>query len=137
MAVDLRKDSIDLGIVIADSDASLAFYRDLLGFEHVADTPMPAGIGGTMHRLMCGTTLIKLVKLDVGPPASAPPGGITGSTGYRYFTMQVTNLSEITQQCRDAGVRVVVDNVEIRPQVSISMVEDPDGNWVEFVDDRS
>lgn len=137
MPIDLRKDSIDLGIVITDSAASLAFYRDLLGFDHVADTPMPAGIDGTMHRLMCGTTLIKLVKLDAVPTASAPPGGITGGTGYRYFTIQVSNLPEITQQCKDAGVRVVVDNVEIRPQVSISMVEDPDGNWVEFVDDRS
>ena len=37
----LRKNAIDLGIVIKDSNASLAFYRDLLGFEHVADTPQP------------------------------------------------------------------------------------------------
>ena len=37
MAVELRKDSIDLGIVITDSAASLAFYRDVLGFEFVAD----------------------------------------------------------------------------------------------------
>jgi len=137
MAVSLRKDSIDLGIVINDSEASLAFYRDVLGFEHVADSPMPPGMDGIMHRLMCGTTLVKLVKLDQGPAAAAPPGGIPGATGYRYFTMQVTNLDEITQACRDAGANVILDSVEIRPNVSISMVTDPDGNWVEFVDDRS
>lgn len=137
MGVVLRKDSIDLGIVITDSEASLAFYRDVLGFEHVADTPMPAGIGGTMHRLLCGSTLIKLVKLDENPTASAPPGGITGASGYRYFTMQVSNLSEITEACRESGADVIIDGAEIRPGVSISMVADPDGNWVEFVDDRS
>lgn len=136
MAVELRKESIDLGIVVKDSARALAFYRDLLGFEHVGDVPMP-GLNGTMHRLLCGTTTIKLVALDVHPPAEAPPGGIGAATGYRYFTMQVSNLEAITQQCKDAGVRVVVEAAEIRPGVSITMVEDPDGNWVEFVDDGS
>jgi glyoxylase I family protein len=137
MGVELRKDSIDLGIVITDSAASLAFYRDVLGFEHVADTPMPGRMSGTMHRLMCGSTLIKLVKLDENPAATAPPGGIVGASGYRYFTMQVTNLAEITRACRDAGAAVIIDAAEIRPGVSISMVADPDGNWVEFVDDTN
>lgn len=134
MVVQLRKDSIDLGIVITDSEASLAFYRDLLGFEHVADTPMPAPMAGTMHRLLCGTTLVKLVKLDTTPDSPPAPGGIVGGTGYRYFTMQVTNLAEITRAVADAGHAVPMANVEIRPGVTISMVEDPDGNWVEFVE---
>jgi catechol 2,3-dioxygenase-like lactoylglutathione lyase family enzyme len=133
MGVSLRRDSIDLGIVIADSERSLAFYRDLLGFEHEGDIPMPIGDGGTMHRLWCGTTLVKLVKLDSVPPTAAP-GGIAGATGYRYFTMQVDNLEEITEECRDAGVPIVVEPTEVRPGVRIVMVEDPDGNWVEFVD---
>ena len=133
MGVSLRKDSIDLGIVITDSERSLAFYRDLLGFEHEGDIPMPIGDGGTMHRLLCGTTLVKLVKFDTDPPA-AVPGGITGATGYRYFTMQVDNLEQIAADCREAGVRVLVEPTEIRPGVRIVMVADPDGNWVEFVD---
>ncbi len=137
MGVKLAKDSIDLGIVITDSEASLAFYRDLLGFEHVADTPMPAGMNGTMHRLNCGTTLVKLVKLDEVPEARPAKGGIAGATGYRYFTMIVDNLAEITAAVKDAGHKVRIDCAEIRPGVSISMVEDPDGNWVEFVEDKS
>ena len=137
MTIALRKDSIDLGIVIKDSEASLAFYRDVLGFEHEGDMPMPGGMSGTMHRLMCGSSLIKLVKLDETPGASAPPGGISGATGFRYFTMQVTNIAEITQACKDAGSKVVIDQLTVRPGVAISMVTDPDGNWVEFVDDQN
>ena len=133
MGVELKKSAIDLGIVITDSEASLAFYRDLLGFEHVADTPMPIGSGAMMHRLMCGDSMIKLVKLDENPEASAPPGGIPGATGYRYFTMIVTNLAEITGAVAEAGHKVRVDQAELRPGITISMVEDPDGNWVEFV----
>ena len=137
MGVKLAKDSIDLGIVITDSGASLAFYRDLLGFEHVADIPMPAGMNGTMHRLNCGTTLVKLVKLDEVPEARPAKGGIVGATGYRYFTMIVDNLAEITQAVKDAGHKVRMENVKVRPGVTISMVEDPDDNWVEFVEDKS
>jgi catechol 2,3-dioxygenase-like lactoylglutathione lyase family enzyme len=134
MGLELRKDSIDLGIVIKDSERSLAFYRDVIGLEHIADTPMPAPLSGTMHRLMCGTTLIKLVKLDAVPAAEAAPGGLGGGTGYRYFTISVSNLADVTQACRDAGARIIMDNVELRPGFMVSMVEDPDGNWVEFID---
>lgn len=137
MTISLRKDSIDLGIVIKDSEKSLAFYRDLLGLEHVADTPMPGNMPATMHRLMCGTSMIKLVKHDEVPEAAAPGGGIAGATGYRYFTMQVTNLAEITNVCRDSGVKVLIDQLTVRDGVTISMVTDPDGNWVEFVDDTT
>lgn len=132
MGVQLAKSAIDLGIVITDSERSLAFYRDLLGFEHVADIPMPLGGGGTMHRLNCGDTLVKLVKFDDNPPP-AVAGGITGAAGFRYFTMIVSNLAEIMAECEAAGVKVAVSMREVRPGVSIGMVEDPDGNWVEFV----
>jgi catechol 2,3-dioxygenase-like lactoylglutathione lyase family enzyme len=132
MTVQLAKSAIDLGIVITDSEKSLAFYRDLLGFEHVADTPMPIGGGGTMHRLNCGDTLVKLVKLNNDPERDGR-GGIVGATGLRYFTMIVSNLAEIMGQCEAAGVKVAVPITEARPGVTIGMVEDPDGNWVEFV----
>ncbi|MGB5758494.1 MAG: VOC family protein [Acidimicrobiales bacterium] len=133
MGVQLAKSAIDLGIVISDSEKSLAFYRDLLGFEHVADTPMPLGGGGTMHRLNCGDTLIKLVKFNTNPEGDGS-GGIAASTGMRYFTMIVSNLSEIMSECEAAGVKVTVPITEVRPGVTIGMVADPDGNFVEFVE---
>jgi len=132
MTVKLAKSAIDLGIVISDSEKSLAFYRDLLGFEHVADTPMGVAGGGTMHRLNCGDTLIKLVKLNTNPSGDGS-GGMTAATGLRYFTMIVSNLTEIVGECEVAGVKTAIPVTEIRPGVSIAMVEDPDGNWVEFV----
>ncbi len=130
MGVSLAKDSIDLGIVVNDMNASLAFYRDLLGLESAGESPMP---GGTMHRLMCGTSTIKLVSPSKPPPAKAAPGGIPGATGYRYWTMSVSNIDEITGECAEAGVKVVVPVREVRPGVTIAIVEDPDGNWVEFL----
>ena len=35
--------------------------------------------------------------------------------------------------CKNGGYTVRVDPTEIRPGVTIAMVEDPEGNWVEFL----
>jgi glyoxylase I family protein len=32
-----------------------------------------------------------------------------------------------------AGHKIVRPRTEVRPGVAIGMVEDPDGNWVEFI----
>ena len=132
MAIALTKDSIDLGIVVKDGDAALKFYRDTLGFEHPTSNPMPGG-GGTMHRLMCGTSMIKVVVLDPLPAAEAPPGGIRGATGYRYWTISVPSVQAIADKCSAAGYKILVPPREIRPGVSIAIVEDPEGNSVEFL----
>jgi catechol 2,3-dioxygenase-like lactoylglutathione lyase family enzyme len=131
MGIALTKPAIDLGIVTNDGAAALKFYRDTLGFRHEADTPFPGG--GTMHRLWCGDSLIKVVVPEKPPEQRAAGGGLVAATGYRYWTISVSNLRELLSACRDGGYRVRVDAIEIRPGVTIAMVEDPDGNWVEFL----
>ena len=131
MTVQLTKDSIDLGIHVKDPEKSLAFYRDTLGFEQVGEMDMPGGMH--MWRLMCGTSMIKLVNSAKGPKAENPLGGIIGANGYRYWTISVSNLDEIAAACEAAGYKVAIPVTEIRPGTSIAMVEDPDGNWVEFL----
>ena len=49
----------------------------------------------------------------------------------------LANLAELTEACRAAGAGIVVDQAEIRPGVTMTMVTDPDGNWVEFLSDAS
>jgi catechol 2,3-dioxygenase-like lactoylglutathione lyase family enzyme len=66
-------------------------------------------------------------------PARAAAGGITGACGYRYFTISVSNIEEITSACESAGHKVAVKPRELRPGITISIVEDPDGNLVEFL----
>lgn len=131
MGVALTKDSIDLGIVVRDADASLAFYRDTLGFAEDGTMRMPGG--GTMYRLLCGTSTIKLVAPATPPAADAAPGGIPGAYGYRYWTISVSNLAEVTEACQAAGYRIAVPVTELRPGITISIIEDPDGNWVELL----
>jgi catechol 2,3-dioxygenase-like lactoylglutathione lyase family enzyme len=132
MSLTLAKDSVDLGIVTRNPEPMLAFYRDLLGLDYQAETPMPGG--GSMHRLLCGSSLIKLVTPGNLADNKAPPGGIAGASGYRYWTITVANLDALAELCADAGVPVAIPPTEIRPGVRIAMVEDPDGNWVEFIE---
>ena len=134
MTLELSKDSIDLGIVVRDGEAALRFYRDTLGLEHIADTP--SGNNGTMHRLMCGTSLIKVIEYPSPPDAANPIGGIPAASGYRYWTISVQDLDGTTERCRSAGYTVAVEPREIRAGVRISMIEDPDGNWVELLEQR-
>jgi glyoxylase I family protein len=128
--VKLTKDSVDLGIVVRDANASLAFYRDLLGFSSAGEMAMPGG--GTMYRLVCGTSHIKIVH-PAKETVAATPGNIMDAYGYRYFTISVSNLQEMTDACANAGHKVVIAPVEVRPGVTISIVNDPDGNLVEFL----
>ena len=131
MTLSIVKESIDLGIVTKNPDKMLAFYRDTLGLEPEGEIPMPGG--GTMYRLKCGSSVIKIVVNGKEPAAAAPPGGIRGATGYRYWTITVDNLEQSVDACKNAGYKVVVPVNEFRPGVSIAIIEDPDGNWVEFV----
>ena len=131
MPVQLAKQAIDLGIVTRNGPEMLAFYRDLLGFRHEADTPF--GPTGIMHRLWCGDSLIKICVPDPAPAKSPEPGMIGQASGYRYWTMIVDNLEDIVDECVRAGRDVVVPIKEIRKAVWIAIVADPDGNLVEFV----
>ena len=131
MGVQLKKDSVDLGIVTRNAGPMVAFYRDLLGFTDEGQMPVPNI--GTMTRLRCGTRLIKVV--EAAPKADAPPGGIAGGTGYRYWTLTVTELEALVDSLKAAEVPVIIPVTELRPGIRIAMVADPDGNWVEFLEE--
>ena len=70
MPLELNTDSVDLGIVTRNPDAMLTFYRDTLGLEFEGELPQPGG--GTMLRLLCGTSMIKIVTPG---PTTVPASG--------------------------------------------------------------
>ena len=126
----VSKKSIDLGIVVTDEKAAVAFYRDVLGLEWEGELPLP---GGRMYGLKCGTTVIKLLRLEKTPAAKPAPGGPAGGLGYRYFTISVPDIRGLIAQLEAKGIRPTVPVTEFRPGVTIAMVTDPDGNTVEFI----
>lgn len=130
MSIQLKKNAIDLGIITTNGEAMLSFYRDVLGLRYLREMPVPGG--GIMHQMLCGESVIKLVVLSK-VPATAAPGGIQGGSGYRYWTISVTNAAEVAAKVEAAGRKMILSNVTVRPGVNIWMFEDPDGNWVELL----
>lgn len=128
--MELTKDSIDLGVVINDPAKSLAFYRDLLGLKDAGEMEVR---GGRMYRLLCGTSLIKLVKMERDPEGKPVGGGPGRGFGYRYFTIHVGDLRAVVAQMESQGIKPLVPPTEGRPGVIMTMVNDPDGNIVELL----
>lgn len=128
--IEFTKKSVDIGMVIRDPESALAFYRDTLGFELTGEMQMP-GVG-TMYRMKCGDALVKLIHTGKDLP-SPPKGALMDGFGYRYFTIHVENLAAVTERCQSAGYAVPIANTVIREGVTISLVADPDGNFVEFL----
>jgi glyoxylase I family protein len=109
----------------------LKFYRDTLGFELEGELQLPGG--ENMTRLICGTSIVKLVVMDRQPEGRPAPGGLAGGTGYRSWTISCSNLEHLVEKCTRAGYKNPVPPTEVRPGAFIAMVEDPDGNWVELL----
>ena len=122
------KNCVDIGIIVKDIKASLAFYHDLLGLKKIGELPIPFG---HMHRLGFGESFVKLVDPKTVPPAGEL--GLTKSLGFRYLTFQISNIDEICAECTQAGITFDIPKQELMPGVTIAMVRDPDGNVVEFV----
>jgi glyoxylase I family protein len=132
LQLDPNKTAVDLGIVIRSWAATKAFYCDLLGLEHTMDMPMPVSGSGTMHRVQAGGTTLKFVEFDTSP-RTIVPGGPSQGIGLRYLTIWVCNLLETVDAARAAGYRIGLEPLVPRPGITIVMIEDPDGNWVELL----
>ncbi len=123
------KDSLDIGVIVRDIEASLAFYRDVLGLQFVGTVPVWFG---KMHRLRFGTSDFKLIEPTTVPPPGAI--GLENQLGFRYVTFVVTDLAGLCAELQGKGIEFTLPETQIRPGSRIAMVKDPDGNIVEFVE---
>lgn len=123
------KHSLDLGVLINNSKASLNFYKDILGLQLIETVPVRLG---TMYRLRFGTSDFKLIEPKVVPPKG--PVGMESQLGFRYVTFVIQNLSDLCAELKTKGIEFATPEKEIRPGVRIAMIKDPDGNIVEFVE---
>ena len=122
------KDSIDLGMIVGNIQASLHFYQTLLGLSKIEERQASTGI---MHRLRFGSSDVKLIDPTTRPGTG--PVGIGAQCGFRYLTFVITNLDEVCQRLEAEKVEFTRAKTEISPGTRIAMVKDPDGNIVEFV----
>ena len=96
-----------------------AFYRDALG---LLEEPAESGAA-----FRAGESLILLDEAS-----DAPSDAQMAGPGWRYITFQVFKVDEEHARVLAAGGREAVAPVTLGTTARISMIRDPDGNWIEL-----
>ncbi|MFP6809337.1 MAG: VOC family protein [Pseudomonadales bacterium] len=92
------------------------FYREVLQIEEISETCFK-----------WGSTLLFLTE-NVNHPSCAGFSGI----GYRYITVQVFDVEHEHQGFLDRGGNEARPPRTLGQTARISMITDPDGNWIEI-----
>ncbi len=104
---------------VRDLEAHRRFYSDAFGFP---EKPYSKGLA-----FQAGEGLI-LLEQDPDAPADAEFRG----KGWRYITFQVFKVDEEHKRVLAAGGGEALAPVTLGTTARISMVRDPDGNWIEL-----
>jgi catechol 2,3-dioxygenase-like lactoylglutathione lyase family enzyme len=95
------------------------FYGDILGF---AEQPWSGGPGFRLGD--------SLVLLREDHAATVDP--VRQARGWRYITLQVADIDAVHDDLCAKGVREGLAPITLGDVARISMVLDPDGNWIEL-----
>jgi predicted enzyme related to lactoylglutathione lyase len=74
---------------------------------------------------------------ETAPKNTSPNESFLASTGYRYVTLDTSNLHAVVAAAKEFGANVPREPMEIRPGVFMCQIQDPDGNWIELMQSGS
>ncbi len=147
---EFAKETIDVGLVVADVEKSVKFYTQALGFEEIAGFTVSAdfakNVGLTsaqldVHVLVLGkgetATKLKLMQLKGVDAKHGDNEFIHSHLGFRYLTIYVSDTTAAVARLEKAGIKPVAKTPaeipkEIAPGAWLTIVRDPDGNMIEL-----
>ncbi len=147
-------------IGVSDMERSMAFYRDILGYDAVvydetADFPDWHGADGGFGRYrrvllrhsqqrvgpfsrMLGDSEIELVQSLERAPRKIYEGRFWGDLGFIHLCFDITGMTEMKAFCAEKGHPFTVDSsgsFDMGEAAGyFSYIEDPDGALIEFVE---
>lgn len=144
--------TIDLGVVVSDIDKSAQFYTEVVGLKEIKgfDVPGPfaADVGLTNGKPLSirvfvlgdgdSATKLKLMQVKGVDTKKSDTEFIHSQTGFRYLTIFITDTNAATERLKKAGVKPVAKGTSAIPadivkDMYLTIVRDPDGNFVELV----
>jgi len=137
---------LEVGIAVADLARMRAFYEEVLGlrFVSVHDVPPVLGAAAAMCdrgyrivRLQASTgERIKLAQPMRATEKTAPAAAVLDRRGPAFLTFIVEDLDVMLAHLRGHGVRMRTgdEKVEVRDGVFLAFAEDPEHNFLEFVE---
>ena len=135
--MDLRPDHA--GISVGDLEASIAWYRDMLGFELMRTVDIPdAEDAGRVALVKHGDFILELFWLPKAAPL--PEGRRHPATdlliqGIKHVAYAVNDIAALMDELKAKGVDVVWD-ITVHDGSPCAFVSDNSGNLVEFVERR-
>jgi lactoylglutathione lyase len=109
-------DQIGIRIGVRDLAAHRTFYGEALGLEEIRPGVFQAGES--------------LILLEADP--KAPSDAEMRGHGWRYITFQVFKVDQEHARVLALGGREAMAPTTLGTTARISMVRDPDGNWIEL-----
>ena len=95
------------------------FFGDILGFPEQSWTAGPA------FRLGYSLVLLEEERLATADP-------VRQARGWRYITLQIADIDAVHHELLSKGVREGLAPITLGDVARISMILDPDGNWIEL-----
>ncbi len=108
-------------LYVSDQEASLRFYRDLLGFSVVTDQDM--GHGARWVELAPAQGATTMALLDAGQ------AGKQGGEG-AYLTYACDDVEAAVAVLRDRGA--IVTDPDVQPWGTFAFIDGPDGHRVQI-----
>lgn len=114
-----------VGIRVAELGVSLDFYTRLLGLqlEEVVE------LGGQKFYFLTDGKM----RLELEPAVEGGAAGPLGR-GLSHLALAVSDLAARAAALKAAGVRFLLEPIQLRPDRKIAFVEDPDGVAVQLIE---
>ena len=148
--------TIDLGCVVSDIEKSVNFYTKAIGFKEIPGFSVPGDYASKVGLTDGKDLTIKVLKLGEGPAATSlklmqvkgarskqtDNSFIHSQLGFSYLTIRVKDTTKALERLDKAGVKPIArGSQELPPSlgsgVYLTIVRDPDGNFVELVGPKS
>lgn len=143
--------TIDLGCVVSDLDAAVEFYTDAIGFQDAGGFQVDGDYAKEVGLTNGETLNIKVLTLGEGEEATRlklmeseghgrkiKNNYVTTTLGFSYITIFVKSTDEALARLNKAGVKPIANSpkalpANLNPEMALTIVRDPDGNFVELV----
>ena len=149
--------TIDLGCVVSDLEESIKFYTEAIGFKVVGEFNVPKAFAKNSGLTDSKSLNIKVLTLagDSGEEATKlklmqvkKSGGkanldyIDSTLGFSYITIFINDTDKALERLKKAGVKPIAKGPvtlpeNLDPSLALTIVRDPDGNFVELVGPKS
>lgn len=125
------------GLSVGDLEASIAWYREMLGFELIRIVDIPAAEeAGRVALIRKGDFILELFSLEAAavlPEERRHPATDLLTQGVKHVAYAVSDIGALMAELKVKGVDLVWD-VAVHDGTPCAFVRDNTGNLVEFVE---